>query len=274
MGREQLTRTLQIDPDVEAVEVKITARIADEDEVRAALQESGEDPEKRRVFFFDTPGLQLFDAGVVLRARDIKGGADDSTVKLRPVDPDTVSVDWKKTSGFTIELDVVGDDMICSAKLDYDLDGGRVAEVADGERAIKSLFGDVQERLIADFAPRGSIGTTSPCSGRSTSASGRSTSRVPARRRGRGVDAPRQVGPDRAVDQGRTRRRGDGYGRFPRLPARPRVRHRGRPADQDPGGAAVLHHGNRVRQPMPVSRDRELARADGRYAAPCASPSR
>ena len=41
----------------------------------------------RRLYFYDTPGLDLYARGVVLRARATTGAPDDSTVKIRPVDP-------------------------------------------------------------------------------------------------------------------------------------------------------------------------------------------
>ena len=58
-----LQRTLEIDPAIQAVEIKITAQVHNEELVRAALERSGEEPEHRRVFFFDTASLELFDSG-------------------------------------------------------------------------------------------------------------------------------------------------------------------------------------------------------------------
>ena len=43
--------------------------------------------EPRQVFFFDTPKLALNQAGIVVRARRIQGGAADTVIKLRPVVP-------------------------------------------------------------------------------------------------------------------------------------------------------------------------------------------
>ena len=40
----------------------------------------------RLIYFYDTPDLDLFNAGVVMRARLVKGDADNSTVKFRPVE--------------------------------------------------------------------------------------------------------------------------------------------------------------------------------------------
>jgi len=146
-------RSLELDPAIQAVEVKITAQIGDETMVRQALERSGEEPEHRRVYFFDTPQLALFDAGVVLRAREIAGGADDSTVKLRPVDPTVLSDAWKQTEGFEVEIDGVGDETICSAKLSADQKRDEIEGVATGEREIRKLFSEAQEQLILEYAP-------------------------------------------------------------------------------------------------------------------------
>ena len=58
-----LRTEVRIDPAIRAVEVKITARVEDEDLVLKLLEQSGEEPEARTVYFFDTPDLQLFDVG-------------------------------------------------------------------------------------------------------------------------------------------------------------------------------------------------------------------
>jgi hypothetical protein len=154
MADDRLLREIHIDPSIGAIEVKITARAQDEDRVRAALDSAGVEAERRDIYFFDTPGLDLFESGLVLRARRIEGGADDSTVKLRPVDPATVAEHWKDTPGFEVELDAVGDTAICSAKLTVDQHGGEIEEVAAGTRAIRKLFSKEQERLIEEHRPQ------------------------------------------------------------------------------------------------------------------------
>jgi hypothetical protein len=155
MANGDLKREIRIDPAIGAIEIKITARAADEDEVRAALETADIEAERREIWFYDTPDLALFDRGLVLRARLIHGGADDSTVKLRPVDPATIEDVWKSTRGFEIELDAVGEDAICSAKLSIDQDRGEIAAVAAGTRPIRSLFSKSQERLVEQRWPDG-----------------------------------------------------------------------------------------------------------------------
>jgi hypothetical protein len=155
MGEADLQRTVEIDPSIGAIEIKITARAKDEDAVRAALDSAGIEAEKREVYFFDTPELALFDAGIVLRARLVHDGADDSTVKLRPVVPERLSEYWKELDGFEVELDAVGEQAICSAKLSVDQKRGEIEEAVGGERAVRRLFSEEQEKLLKEHGPGG-----------------------------------------------------------------------------------------------------------------------
>ena len=152
-GGGEVTKPVVLDQSIGVIEIKITASGKDEDTVRAALESEDVEAERREIYFFDTQALDLFEAGVVLRARLVRDGADDSTVKLRPVAPEKLSDRWKETEGFEVELDAVGEDAICSAKLSVDQDRGEIEEVAAGERPLRKLFSEEQESLIAEFRP-------------------------------------------------------------------------------------------------------------------------
>jgi len=154
MSDKPLKTEVQIDPAIRAVEVKITARIEDEDLVLGLLKDRGGEPQERTVYFFDTPKLELFDVGLVLRARKVKGDVDDTTVKIRPVDPARIPIDWMETEGFEVEMDRVGDTQIISAKLTAEQDAGEIDEAVAGERPLQKLFSADQERLIAEFGPK------------------------------------------------------------------------------------------------------------------------
>ncbi len=153
MPDNPLKTEVQIDPAIRAVEVKVTARIEDEELALKFLKKSGEEPETRTIYFFDTPELTLFDAGLVLRARKVKGDTDDSTVKLRPVDPARIPIQWMETEGFEIEMDRVGDKEVVSAKLSMDQGQGEIDDAIAGGRPLRKLFSDDQERLISEFGP-------------------------------------------------------------------------------------------------------------------------
>ena len=154
MANEAIQAEVQLNPAIRAVEVKLTARIEDEALVLRLLKDSGEEPEQRVVYFFDTPTLELFDAGLVLRARKKVGDVDDTTVKLRPVDPVRIPIDWTKTEGFEIEMDRVGDKQIISAKLTAEQHEGEIDEAVEGRRPLRRLFSSDQERLITEFGPK------------------------------------------------------------------------------------------------------------------------
>jgi hypothetical protein len=137
----------------QGIELKVTVS---EQMERAAADAFELDPkkgERRRIFFFDTQGLALFKKGVVLRAREIKGGRDDSTVKIRPVDPKQVANRWRRLGGFKIEADGVGTRMIRSASLSVEQDSDEIKAVAQKLRSIKKLFSDEQEALVAEMSP-------------------------------------------------------------------------------------------------------------------------
>ena len=75
---------------MDAVEIKLTIR--PDQELRGRALELNEDTaDVRLIYFYDTPDLDLFNAGVVLRARLVKDDADDSTVKFRPVEASKIS---------------------------------------------------------------------------------------------------------------------------------------------------------------------------------------
>jgi hypothetical protein len=60
LADEQTRAQLEIDPRFGTVEMKITARARDEDEVLEALERADIEPEARAAYFFDTPDLTLF----------------------------------------------------------------------------------------------------------------------------------------------------------------------------------------------------------------------
>jgi hypothetical protein len=130
-----------------AVEIKVVARESDEEVVRSALDLVDVDPEHRDLYFFDTASLELFGQGLVLRARKIRDGVDDSTVKLRPF-PAGEENRWTDLKDLEIELDVVGDEPVRSAKLGNEQRPGEIDAVSERRLPIKRLFSDEQEALV------------------------------------------------------------------------------------------------------------------------------
>jgi hypothetical protein len=71
---------------VDQVELKLVVR-------RHGSRSLGFDPDRgpsRRIYFLDTPGLDLYRQGVIVRFRDRSHRRDDAVVKLRPVVPGRV----------------------------------------------------------------------------------------------------------------------------------------------------------------------------------------
>jgi hypothetical protein len=108
--------------------------------------------QERHIYFFDTPNLDLFHSGVVMRARRIIGGAHDSTVKLRPVDPHTVPAKWRKYAGFKIEADASESGVVKSASLTMPVAKGVIKRVAEGKLGVAALLTDEQRRFLLEMA--------------------------------------------------------------------------------------------------------------------------
>lgn len=138
----------------EAVEIKATIPTH---QVRNALKRHGLDQnndDERYIYFFDTPDLNLFNEGVVVRARRRIGDQHDTTVKLRPVNPKTVSEDWRRFAGFKIEADASEKGVVKSASLTLPVRKGHIKRVAKGKKSATSLFTDDQKMFLLTLAEK------------------------------------------------------------------------------------------------------------------------
>jgi hypothetical protein len=104
------------------------------------------DDNERYVYFFDTPLLELFETGVIARARRNVGFEHDSTIKFRPVDPAAVPSLWRKYSGFKIEADSSEKGVVKSASLTMPVAKGLIKRVVATKEPVASLF--TQEQLL------------------------------------------------------------------------------------------------------------------------------
>lgn len=138
----------------DAVEIKTMVAASDEARARSILGLDRARPERRRLFFYDTRGLELEAVGVVLRAREVGSARVDSTVKIRAVDPARVDGPWRTHRGFKIEADVVGEAVVRAASLTVARGRDEIEAVARGERAIAALFSREQEAFLLAMAPR------------------------------------------------------------------------------------------------------------------------
>ena len=125
---------------------------------RATIAKLGLDPieaEVRQVYFFDTPNLDLNKAGVVVRARRIQGGAGDTVVKLRPVDPAAIDKELRRSESFKTEVDVVPGGFVCSGSFKGRCTAEEVRDAVGGKMPLDTLFSKEQRAFYKAHAPSG-----------------------------------------------------------------------------------------------------------------------
>ena len=135
---------------VDAIEIKVTVPDAQIEEALGRFGLTVDNDEERYIYFFDTPGLDLFRAGIIARARRIVGDQHDSTVKFRPVVPAEVSAAWRATEGFKLEADASETSVTKSASLTRPVAKGLIKKVVAGEEGIEALFDAEQEGFLKE----------------------------------------------------------------------------------------------------------------------------
>ena len=134
-------------------ELKATIDAGDIRRARYRLGLLNADSETRRIWFYDTPWLEMYDAGVILRAREIDGDDDDSTVKLRPFSMNELATRFRSLDDLKCEIDrdLDSESMACSLKADQV--EGQIVDVGAGLHQVRTLFSSEQEDLIATHGP-------------------------------------------------------------------------------------------------------------------------
>jgi hypothetical protein len=151
----QLEQLLELTRNADSVELKLTVP---DSERRSTVTTLGMDPldaQIRQVYFFDTPDLLLDKHGVVVRARRVQKRGDDSVVKLRPIVPDELPSDLRKSRNLVVEVDAMPGGYVCSASLKGALGVADVKDVAAGRRAIRKLYSKEQRGFFSAHAPDG-----------------------------------------------------------------------------------------------------------------------
>ena len=139
---------------VDAIEIKATVSEGQIDHALARYGLTVDNDEERYIYFFDTPDLALFQAGMIARARRIVGDRHDSTVKLRPVVPSEIPGHWREVPGFKLEADASETAVAKSASLTLPVEKGLIKRVVAGEKGIAELFAKEQETLLASLGDR------------------------------------------------------------------------------------------------------------------------
>lgn len=155
LSRSQIDEVLTILRNVGSVELKLVAPMHTH---RATIAKLGLDPieaEVRQVYFFDTPNLDLNKAGVVVRARRIQGGAGDTVIKLRPVDPAAIDKGLRRSESFKTEIDVVPGGFVCSGSFKGRCTAQEVRDAVGGKMPLDALFSKEQRAFYKANAPKG-----------------------------------------------------------------------------------------------------------------------
>ncbi len=141
--------------DADSVELKLTVPVSDRSRGAAALGVDPLDAQIRQVYFFDTPDLALNKSGVVVRARRVQRKGDDTVVKLRPVVPDELPPELRRSPNFGVEVDAMPGGFICSGSMKRALKTADVRDAVLGKRSVTKLYSKEQRALFAAHAPAG-----------------------------------------------------------------------------------------------------------------------
>ena len=153
LSSDEKLRALNLSRGSNSIELKLTVPASGHRATIKSLKLDPVEAEPRQAFFFDTPKLELFKAGVVVRARRIQGGRADTVIKLRPIDPEHLDDDARRSEGFKVELDVMPGGYVCSASFKGVCTGKEVLEMSAGKRKLSSLFSKAQRAFFAEHAP-------------------------------------------------------------------------------------------------------------------------
>ena len=155
LSDEQLEELMSLIKGANSVELKLTVPATAH---RATVQGLPLDPveaQPRQVYFFDTPDLDLYKAGVVVRARRVQGGKGDTVVKLRPVVPDDLPAKLRRESMFNVEVDALPGGYVCSASFKGQTTGQQVWDSVGRKRKLSKIFSKGQRAFYASHAPDG-----------------------------------------------------------------------------------------------------------------------
>jgi hypothetical protein len=155
LSGEDLAKILELGKSSNSIELKLSVPAAGHHATIKSLKLDPVEAQPRQAFFFDTPDLDLFRAGVVVRARRIRGGRADTVVKLRPVDPAGIDAELRRSASFKIEVDVMPGGYVCSASFKGACTGQEVLDVTAGAMPLSSLFSKEQREFYDAHAPAG-----------------------------------------------------------------------------------------------------------------------
>jgi len=150
---EELSELLALIGGSDSVELKVTVPAEAHRGTITALGLDPLDAQIRQVFFFDTPDLQLQKAGIAVRARRVQGRNADSVVKLRPVVPEQLPEEVRRSASMNVEVDVMPGGHVCSASMKGKLANEDVHTAVRGGRPVRKVFTKEQRAFYKAHAP-------------------------------------------------------------------------------------------------------------------------
>jgi hypothetical protein len=151
----ELVELLGLLKGADTVELKLTVPASEQRSSVIALGVDPLDAQVRLVYFFDTPDLKLNQHGVVVRARRVQRKGEDSVIKLRPVVPDALPKQLRRSPSFGVEVDAMPGGFVCSGTLKSFKRSLGVTEAAAGQTPLRKLFTKEQRAFYAEHAPAG-----------------------------------------------------------------------------------------------------------------------
>ena len=145
---DQLRDVLALAKGADSIELKLTVPASGQRSAVNALKVDPLGAQIRQVFFYDTPDLALSEAGIVLRARRIQGKGEDSVVKMRPVRPEDLAEEFRRSPAMNVEVDAMPGGYVCSATLKGRPAPGEVRAVHLREMSIRKLFNKEQRAFL------------------------------------------------------------------------------------------------------------------------------
>ncbi len=155
LSDQDLAELISLTKGADSVELKLTVPVSDRSRGAAALGVDPLDAQMRQVYFFDTPELTLNKAGVVVRARRVQQKGDDTVVKLRPVVPDQLLPELRRSPNFGVEVDAMPGGFVCSGSMKRALKTPDVRDAVLGKLPIRRLYSKEQRALYTAHAPEG-----------------------------------------------------------------------------------------------------------------------
>jgi hypothetical protein len=155
LSGDELAKLLALIGSSDSVELKVTLP---EHEQQTTIATLGLDPlqaEIRQVFFFDTPDLLLNQSGVAVRARRVQGRTGDTVVKLRPVVPDDLREDIRRSASVKVEVDATPKGYVCSASMRGKVGNDEVRDTLRDGGSVRKLFSKEQRAFYTAHAPDG-----------------------------------------------------------------------------------------------------------------------